>query len=330
MKNLLALLPLASVALGAPSLVKRQAPLTDEELSNLELYVQWAAASGCNGDQAAGQPVICNANLCTRFASHGATVAASFIGEDTDIWGFIGVDPVDENIVISFRGSSSVQNWITDFDFIQVSCDDLVSGCQVHRGFNRAWEEVSGALLDGLAAATAAHPNYKIAVTGHSLGGAVATVTAAHIRAAGYAADLYTYGSPRVGNEAFVDFVTKQAGAEYRITHADDPVPRLPPIWLNYRHTSPEYWIDPDDKDQLVVGEIQVCTGYSNTDCNGGTGGLDTSAHSWYLQSLGGCAVETLSQPFEAFNDTKLENTLTQYAEMDIKVAANLNAAHHS
>ncbi|KAL2157625.1 hypothetical protein VTH06DRAFT_6004 [Thermothelomyces fergusii] len=325
MKSFLALLPLASVALGAPSLERRQAAITQEELDDLELYVQWAAASGCNGNQPAGRPVVCNPNLCTRFASHNATVVASFIGSGTDIWGFIGLDPVDERIVVSFRGSSSIANWITDFDFIQVSCD-LTSDCLVHRGFNRAWEEVADAVLNGLASAKAAHPNYKIAVTGHSLGGAVATITAAHIRRAGFAADLYTYGSPRVGNEAFVDFVTRQAGAEYRVTHADDPVPRLPPTIFNYRHTSPEYWIDPDDKDVLIVDEIKVCTGYANTNCNGGTGGLDTSAHSWYFQNLGGCAVGT----FEAPDDPELERKLSLYAELDAKLAANLNAQGRS
>ncbi|AEO56237.1 hypothetical protein MYCTH_100838 [Thermothelomyces thermophilus ATCC 42464] len=308
MKSLLTFLPLASVALGAPSLWGRQAAITEEQLNELELYVQWAAAAACNGNQAPNQPVICNPTLCSRFASHNATVVASFIGPETDIWGFIGLDPVDERIVVSFRGSSSIQNWITDFDIIQRPCN-LTDDCLVHTGFDRAWEEVANEVLNGLTAAAAAHPSYRIAVTGHSLGGAVATVTAAHVRRAGFQADLYTYGSPRVGNEAFADFVTRQPGAEYRVTHADDPVPRLPPLCLNYRHTSPEYWIDPDDKDVVSIDEIRYCPGYSNTDCNGGTAGLDTSAHGWYFQNLSGCAQE-----------------ISRYAEMDVKLAANLNA----
>ncbi len=79
--------------------------------------------------------------------------------------------------------------------------------------------------------------------TGHSLGGAVATLAAAYLRAAGNAVDLYTYGSPRVGNDAFANFVSAQAGLEIRVTHLDDPVPRLPPLLFSYRHTSPEYWL---------------------------------------------------------------------------------------
>lgn len=104
-----------------------------------------------------------------------------------------------------------------------------------------------------------------------------------------YAVDLYTVGSPRVGNLAFAKFVTEQTGAEYRATHYDDPVPRLPPIVLGYFHTSPEYWLEagPATNTDYALSDIAVCTGYANTDCNAGTTGLDADAHSYYFQYLG-------------------------------------------
>lgn len=203
----------------------------------------------------------------------------------------------------------------------------------MHTGFYGSWGEVETAVLDAVEAAKAAHPGYKVVVTGHSLGGAVATLAAAYLRRAGHGAELYTYGAPRVGNEAFVGFVTGQAGGEYRVTHADDPVPRLPPILFNYRHTSPEYWIDDAGGDGVVdLHEVDVCTGYSNVDCNGGTTGLNTDAHGWYFGPIGGCGPD--SKPFAAaadeISDEELEAKLNLWAELDVQVAQNLNAAERA
>jgi len=49
-------------------------------------------------------------------------------------------------------------------------------------------------------------------VTGHSLGGAVATLTAAELSTnTNYnVADVYTYGEPRVGNKKFADWFNKK------------------------------------------------------------------------------------------------------------------------
>ncbi|SPQ21833.1 ae368ab0-4aa7-4557-9d60-651608c7a28b [Thermothielavioides terrestris] len=206
-----------------------------------------------------------------------------------DTRGFVGVDPVSQQIVVSFRGTTSVQNWIADLTFVQVPCD-LTPGCLVHTGFWGSWGEVAARTLAAVRDAKAAHPAYSVIVTGHSLGGAVATLAAAYLRRAGFAADLYTYGSPRIGNAAFVEFVTAQPGGEYRVTHTDDPVPRLPPLVANYRHTSPEYWISSTSQGPVTPADVQYCPGYANVQCNGGTEGLDIDAHNWYFQPLDGCS----------------------------------------
>lgn len=108
------------------------------------------------------------------------------------------------------------------------------------------------------------------------------------LTACSYPCDVYTVGSPRVGNLDFVQFVTAQAGAEYRATHYDDPVPRLPPIVLGYFHTSPEYWLEagPATKIDYPIDDIASCMGYANTSCNAGTSGFDGDAHVYYFQYL--------------------------------------------
>ncbi|KAL2023885.1 hypothetical protein VTK56DRAFT_662 [Thermocarpiscus australiensis] len=324
---LLACLCLAALTAAAPA-SKRQGTVTPEDLARFRLFAQWSAAAGCNDEKSPGQPVTCNLSQCSLFESHNATVASSFIGTVLDTRGFVGIDPADQVIVVSFRGTTSVRNWIADSIFVQVPCD-LTPGCLAHTGFYASWGEIKPAVLAAVGAAKSANPSYKIILTGHSLGGAVATLAAAYIREAGYAADLYTYGSPRVGNTAFARFVTEQAGGEYRLTHADDPVPRLPPIFVNYRHVSPEYWFEDKNGDgAIALDEITVCPGYSNTDCNGGTKGLDTDAHGWYFGELYGCSPDT--PPFRRaageMSDAELETKVNEWVEMDIQVAANLHA----
>lgn len=105
--------------------------------------------------------------------------------------------------------------------------------------------------------------------------------------------DVYTFGSPRVGNLAFVEFVSAQTGNEYRMTHLDDPVPRLPGHDFGYYHTDMEYWLSDgeDTTTSYTAADVVVCTGYYNTSCNGqGTISTDHTAHSYYLVHISVCS----------------------------------------
>jgi hypothetical protein len=141
--------------------------------------------------------------------------------------------------------------------------------------------------------------DYSLIVTGHSIGAAIATLAAAELRSLGYYVDLYTFGSPRVGNAAFVDYVESQSpalGNNYRMTHLNDPVPQIPPTWIGYKHTSPEYWLSDGTAttDDYGVGDIEVCKGVGGEEpeeCNAATGllPLEAMAHNHYLGSIDAC-----------------------------------------
>jgi hypothetical protein len=208
------------------------------------------------------------------------------------------------------------------FDFAQTSCD-LVDGCKVHGGFFTAWKEVASAVQSAVTSARQANPSYAVVSTGHSLGAAVATLAAAYLRKQlQIPIDLYTYGSPRVGNDAFVNFVVGQAGSEFRVTHTDDPVPRLPPIVVNFRHTTPEYWLSTGNATTVnySADQVKVCEGTANTQCNAGTSGLDTDAHGYYFEKLGACAPASkikLRHETRGMNDEDLTETLNAFAHAD-------------
>jgi predicted lipase len=69
-----------------------------------------------------------------------------------------------------------------------------------------------------------------LVVTGHSLGGALATHALVALTNAGIKVDqYYSFGSPRVGDPNFFLYVKSLfPGAKWRVTHDHDPVPHLP------------------------------------------------------------------------------------------------------
>jgi hypothetical protein len=228
-------------------------------------------------------------------------------GNLTGIGVYMAVDTRRKEVVLSLRGSNNIRNYITDVVFAWSDCD-LTGGCKLHAGFLQAWDEIKDRITAAIKKARRRRPNYRLVVTGHSLGGAVATVAAAHLRAAGLAVDLYTYGSPRVGNDAFAIWFGRQRGGEWRVTHEDDPVPRLPPLFLGYRHTSPEYWLFGGESatTSYTVSHISVCRGIANVDCNAARWNTDPVAHLYYLGATSACAESPLQVRAAAYGQDAL------------------------
>lgn len=55
---------------------------------------------------------------------------------------------------------------------------------------------------------TIKYPTAKLYITGHSMGAAIATLAAIHLQQDGMPVEsLYTFGCPRVGNQAFALYV---------------------------------------------------------------------------------------------------------------------------
>lgn len=110
---------------------------------------------------------------------------------------------------------------------------------KVHRGFKREvddlWPMLETALIDN---------DQPLWFCGHSLGGAMATIAAgrcflSHINSV--PEQLYTYGSPRVGDKRYINFVTLD---HYRFVNNNDIVTRVPPVLLGYRHAGREVYIN--------------------------------------------------------------------------------------
>ncbi len=70
-------------------------------------------------------------------------------------------------------------------------------------------------------------------ITGHSLGGAVATIATSKLKRPNLGA-CYTFGSPRVGNPEFdADLIKVPV---YRVQNSSDAVTRVPFMFMNFQH----------------------------------------------------------------------------------------------
>jgi hypothetical protein len=98
----------------------------------------------------------------------------------------------------------------------------------------------------------------------------------------------YNYGSPRVGNKALATYITAQ-GPNYRVTHTNDIVPRLPPRAFGFSHTSPEYWITSGNDVPVKTSDITVIQGIDSNAGNAGEDIPSVDAHYWYLEDISAC-----------------------------------------
>lgn len=122
----------------------------------------------------------------------------------------------------------------------KVKLVDSGQGGNVHQGFmdalNEVWEDQLLPCLNKLLSEEG--KNRVLWMTGHSLGAALATLAADRF---GHVQGVYTFGSPRVGDQSFADDYYVNT---YRFVNNNDIVPRLP--WRPYVHVGQLKYIDSD------------------------------------------------------------------------------------
>lgn len=126
------------------------------------------------------------------------------------------------NAVIAIKGTASLLDALTD---LNAGIKSAKTGGMVHQGFLSAFNS----FVDQIPSFSS--NVHTIHCVGHSLGGALATLTADWLKThTGRQVKLYTFGSPRVGLEYYASKTGQRLGSKnvYRVYHQTDPVPMVP------------------------------------------------------------------------------------------------------
>lgn len=264
----------------------------------------WELSNGsnCQYDHFGRIPEVCTRSSCLitfkYFYVHTIYLSIShepplttFRFPGTDVTGYVALDHTNKLVVVAFRGSASIENWLTNLDFKAVKTD-LCTDCTAHGGFWQSWVDARPGVLAAIKKASASAPTYKIVASGHSLGGAIATLATAQLRNEKRDVALYTFGAPRVAGSKLSEYISAQPGGNFRVTNWNDPVPRLPPFFLDYTHITPEYYINRQTGLAAAFGDIKIFEGANNLLGNGAWIATDVAAHLWYFNSISKCAIE--------------------------------------
>ena len=186
-----------------------------------------------------------------------------------------------EDLFVVFRGTvaHSINNWITD---LKIATDKIkknpnCKGCEIHRGFRQTYFDILGPLVKTeINERLAKNSKIKnLIFTGHSLGGALATLGAYNYvtkkilgseKLKNIDISLVAFGSPRVGNIKFAKYMN-HSGLKYnvRVIFGHDLVSSLPTKknkllgGHEYLHTGTEIFCSGKNK-AIKVGKLNEDT----------------------------------------------------------------------
>lgn len=156
-----------------------------------------------------------------KFKSFGFTIVEFFNIDGAQAYLLKDMNDIH---VLSFRGTEVTQKSDVLAD-LKAGKNIEACGGKVHVGFkgeiNKVWPAIEKAIagIDTLY------------ITGHSLGAAMATIAASRVQSKVTA--LVTFGSPRVGNQEFVDNLNI---THYRVQNNCDDVTKVPFRLMGFRH----------------------------------------------------------------------------------------------
>ncbi|HIJ97017.1 MAG TPA: lipase family protein [Desulfuromonadales bacterium] len=179
--------------------------------------------------------------LRNTLSSWGFADSRVFSDSQTDTQGFIAGNSA--MILVAFRGTepSHLKDWMTDMDIDQDQGPLGKVHCGFYRALCRVWKDIVTYLAE------LRKTNQSVYITGHSLGGALATLAIAKLHAEQKidAHSLYTFGQPRVGNMQFANnFNQLFKSKAFRFVNNNDIVPRIPTRIQFYSHVGTLCYFD--------------------------------------------------------------------------------------
>lgn len=228
-------------------------------------------------------------------------VTAMVTNPDLSLLSYVGVDDDSKRVVVAFRGATDASNMIGSAAVLPVAYDAKIGcgdDCKVHAIYQGYYGTLRYYIRRQVIGALQWNPTYSVLVTGHSMGGAMAQLAATDLQTQidryGFSprplVHLYTFGALRVGNKAYAAWAMNllDNAPHFHVTHARDPVPRMPPLtgWLGFFHVPYEIYYPGDDTTYRTCDDSLTS---EETNCINAVSGSNNSDHLYYLGMDTGC-----------------------------------------
>ncbi|KAG0477552.1 hypothetical protein HPP92_012271 [Vanilla planifolia] len=193
----------------------------------------------------------------------------------TDTQVAIWRDSARRRLVVAFRGTEQAKwkDLLTDLMILPAGLNperlglDLRQEVQVHSGFLNAYDSVRNKLLMLIKCAIGYHEEdnhgssilkWNVYVTGHSLGGALATLLTLELSISRMAkhgvisVTMYNFGSPRVGNRRFAELYNANVKDSWRVVNHRDIIPTIPRL-MGYFHVAQPVYLAAGDLEKSLL-----------------------------------------------------------------------------
>ncbi|KAJ9065377.1 hypothetical protein DSO57_1020230 [Entomophthora muscae] len=198
---------------------------------------------------------------CRR--AQGAEVVQVFSDEQTTGRAVLLLDKSRQEIILTFRGSPTPENWISSLEF-SLAPAPYAKDVQVHPGFRQATNVLMFKIYNPIKKIVKEHPAYKLIVTGHSLGGSLAALASSELLHRRIITpnklNLFTYGEPRTGNLAFSRWLNSQDAHITRVVNENEIVPHIPPASSGFAHHATEMYIHTNKSTICSTKEVEDLT----------------------------------------------------------------------
>ncbi|KAF8164407.1 lipase class 3 family protein [Pholiota molesta] len=256
---------------AAPALVElseRQSitALTTAQISAFRPFSHFASTAYCSPSTTINWSCGANCNANSDFIP----TASGGDGSDIQFW-YVGFSPSQNTVIVAHQGPISCRcnaADLTDVDVILESLNPSLfpgvsSSVKTHSGFANEQAKTAATILSAVQTTIRTHSATVVTIVGHSLGAAIALLDGVYLplHISGVRFRVIGYGLPRVGNQAFADYVDVHLALTH-VNNKEDTIPIVPGRFLGYHHPSGEVHI-------MDSGSWVSCPGQDNpsTEC---------------------------------------------------------------
>lgn len=137
--------------------------------------------------------------------------------------GYVHYNPQENRITVSFKGTDTLNDWMTDLDVRSKNLQEFLPGLRqsfyAHSGFAERYAALRSDVMKSVEKMLEDHPDARLEITGHSMGGALAQIAALDFKRFNVSAHVTALNAPRVFEEESARKAEKILGANITRAH---------------------------------------------------------------------------------------------------------------